>query len=499
MSTIHAAAVLLLREAHDPEALFVLRAPPLPFLGGQWAFPGGGAHDIDADIAFRLGLPNEDSLRVTALRELFEETGILLGELAPGIDPAPLRASPAAFLRAFLDQQLRLSPHLLASAGRYHTPSYSPMRIEARYFMAWMPHSASLGPLSREATLAAFLRPKDALASWKRAERFLPIPVRVALGFLLRRSPSPHAPEDYLRAVSELAEQSRALDPVDCGDMRGLLTPIVPGVHLVPLRTPTLPPATHTNCTLFGSGEVVAVDPASPYPEEKSTLDRALDKLAARGVKLRAVLLTHHHHDHIGGAAHLKATRGVPVWAHAQTAARVPAGLVDRLLEDGDIIELAGDPPRRLRALFTPGHAPGHLCFLEEHSGIAAVGDMLASQGTILIDPSEGDMAEYLASLARLKREAPRMMIPAHGLTIGDVAGKIDEYTAHRLAREAKVLAALRGAARAARPADLVPTAYADTPAHLYGLAARSLEAHLHKLVKDGAARALPGGEFLAL
>lgn len=494
--TTYAAALAVLRNPQAPEVLLVRRAASMPFLGGQWVFPGGGVAPEDASIAAHLGLSGPDALRVTALRELLEETGILLGELAAGTALAPLRDSPARFRDAVLGGALRLHTGALVPAGRYLTPDYAPAPIDARYFLAWLPEDGALGPLSRELCEASFVSPREAFASWRRAERLLPSPVLTALGFFVRAQS--RTPGEYLREVGALAERSRAIDPVDCGDMRGRLVELVPGVRLVPLKTPTLPPATHTNCVLFGSAEVVAVDPATPYPEEQAILDRALDKLARRGVSLRAVLLTHHHRDHIGAAAYLKSSRHVEVWAHAKTAALVPAGLVDRHLNEGERITLAGDPARTLRALYTPGHAPGHLCFLEESTGIAAVGDMVASVGTIIIDPSEGDMADYLNSLARLRAEGMRVLIPSHGLPIGDPSGKIDEYTRHRLAREAKVLDALRAAAGPSEPWELVPAAYADTPTSLYGLAARSLEAHLHKLVKDGAARPAPGGRFVA-
>jgi glyoxylase-like metal-dependent hydrolase (beta-lactamase superfamily II) len=261
---------------------------------------------------------------------------------------------------------------------------------------------------------------------------------------------------------------------------------IEPGVGVFPVRTPTLPPATHTNCYLVGADEVVVIDPASPYAEEQAALDAALADLAGQGRRIVEIWLTHHHGDHVGGAAHLAARLGVPVAAHPVTAALVSPGIsVARPLADGETMALAGEPVRRLRPVFTPGHAPGHLCFLEETTGFLVAGDMVAGIGTILIDPDEGDMRLYLASLERMKALAPRALLPAHGDVIEDSAGKLDLYIRHRLWREARVHDALsaRGAATAA---ELVPPAYSDVPAELYPLAERSLIAHLHKLAADG-------------
>jgi glyoxylase-like metal-dependent hydrolase (beta-lactamase superfamily II) len=250
------------------------------------------------------------------------------------------------------------------------------------------------------------------------------------------------------------------------------------------VRTPTLPPATHTNCYVLGAGACVVVDPASPYADERAALDAAL---ADRAV--REIWLTHHHVDHVSGAAYLAQRLGVSVAAHAVTAALVaPAIRVERTIADGDELELPGDPPRRVRAVFTPGHAPGHLCFFELTTGMLVAGDMVASIGTIIIDPDEGDMRLYLDSLAVMRRLGARCLLPAHGEPILDVDGKLDDYVAHRLWREQRVYDALaaRGAASAR---ELVPRVYTDVPAALHPLAERSLIAHLVKLTGDGRVR----------
>jgi glyoxylase-like metal-dependent hydrolase (beta-lactamase superfamily II) len=279
---------------------------------------------------------------------------------------------------------------------------------------------------------------------------------------------------------------------------------IVPGVFMTPVRTPTLPPATHTNCYLVGSRDLVVVDPASPYADEQAALDRELDVLLARGHRVVEIWLTHHHGDHVGGAAHLAERLGVPVAAHPRTAEllasrvtrvkRVKRVTIDRLLQDGDTLELAGDPPRRVRAVFTPGHAPGHVCVLEEHTGSLIAGDMVAGVGTIVIEPSEGHMGDYLRSLERMKALAPAVLLPAHGPMVSDVAGKLDEYIGHRLWREQRIVDALCQLGPAT-PRALVAVAYADVPATIHGLAELSLIAHLIKLVEDGAAIREPAPE----
>lgn len=260
-----------------------------------------------------------------------------------------------------------------------------------------------------------------------------------------------------------------------------------PWLRVVPLRTPTLPPATHTNCYIVGEAARAAiVDPASPYADEQARLDAYL---ADHGIVPAAIVLTHHHVDHVGDAARLQARLGVEVLAHAETAARVAGRLtVTRTIADGERLPFG---PRGLRAVFTPGHAPGHLCFVDEAARAIVAGDMVASVGTIIVEPGDGgDMAQYLGSLRALKREVDAgatTLLPAHGPPIVDGGARLDFYVAHRLEREGRVLAAL--SSTPARVEELVPHAYPDVPPAIYGLAARSLLAHLLKLEHEGRAR----------
>jgi glyoxylase-like metal-dependent hydrolase (beta-lactamase superfamily II) len=161
---------------------------------------------------------------------------------------------------------------------------------------------------------------------------------------------------------------------------------------------------------------------------------------------------------------------------------------VTRRLADGDVIVLEGPRDESWRVLHTPGHAPGHVCLLEERTRTVVVGDMVASVGTILIAPGDGDMQVYLQQLERLASLDASVALPAHGEPIDEPTVLFRKYVAHRLAREAKVLAAVkRVGPSGADAAALVPEAYADTPAHLWPIAKLSLEMHLEKLEREGA------------
>ena len=279
--------------------------------------------------------------------------------------------------------------------------------------------------------------------------------------------------------IEALYERVRAVVSATEDETPAELVQVAPGIRRLALRTPTLPPAAHTNVYLVGpdQGPVAVVDPGSPYPDQQAILDTILTS-----VPIARVLLTHHHGDHVGGAATLAAKWNVPIAAHAATARRLAGRAnVTELLDDGDIVD-------GVRAVFTPGHAEGHLVF--EVGDAAIAGDMVAGVGTILIDPDEGDMALYLASLERM-RSGARMLLPAHGPVIADGPAKLTEYIAHRLMREQRVVAALSGAPQTLE--QLVAVVYADTPRVLWGLAERSLLAHLVKLEREDAARPVDG------
>lgn len=281
------------------------------------------------------------------------------------------------------------------------------------------------------------------------------------------------------RTIESLYEQVRAVVPVASSDAPLQPVPVAPGIRVLALRTPTLPPAAHTNVYLVGpeAGPVVVVDPGSPFADQQAVLDDVL-----QDVPVAMVLLTHHHGDHVGGAAALAARWGAPIGAHPATAERLDGIVpVSQLVADGDVVH-------GLVAVHTPGHAAGHLCF--EYGDATIAGDLVAGIGTILIDPDEGDMAAYLASLervlARIVERGNATLLPAHGPPIVDGAARLREYLAHRRMREDRVLAALTE-----RPSSLealLPIAYADTPRVLWPLAERSLLAHLVKLAREGKA-----------
>ena len=264
-------------------------------------------------------------------------------------------------------------------------------------------------------------------------------------------------------------------------------------VELFPVRTPTLPPATHTNSYALGDREVLLVEPATPYADEKSAWLRWAADLRALGRTLVGIFVTHHHVDHAPAAQPFARALDLPLYAHPATFARLKGLEGVRCVEITDGHEFVLDGPIKTRwiALHTPGHAPGHLCLHEPHHKTLIAGDMVANGSTILVPPDDdGDMADYLAQLRRLDDLDTQTLLPAHGEPIDDPHAVLTYYVQHRLMREEKIRAAhealTHSLGRAPTIAELVPVAYDDTNVALWPLAKLSLEAHLVKLRREG-------------
>jgi glyoxylase-like metal-dependent hydrolase (beta-lactamase superfamily II) len=152
------------------------------------------------------------------------------------------------------------------------------------------------------------------------------------------------------------------------------------------------------------------------------------------------------------------------------------------VLAHGERLALGG---LGLRVLHTPGHASNHLCYLLEDTRMLFTGDHVMQGSTVVINPPDGDMRAYLASLELLLAEDIAILAPGHGYLIGSPHKEAKRLIAHRLARESKVKAAIGRLGNPA-PEELLSVVYDDVPASRHHVAARSLAAHLDKLVADG-------------
>lgn len=474
---IQGAAVILLRYRPELEVLLIQRSPELSAFPGHWAFPGGKKDAQD------------HNLEETALRELFEETGLVLATLSSDIALSQQRE---------WQQQLNTNPalwqtlksHLLTTSARKKlspigwrvAPPLHPVRFEAAYYYA--EYTAEVTPrISSEAVQAVWWKPQDLLHEWQTGQALVPVPVLEVLRVLATVS---HRHDDNTHEALARLANSRSIHYSKIE--------LYPGVEILPLRTPTLAPATHTNTYLVGNKRFVVIDPATPYPEEQQHLKRRITERMAQGDSPEAILLTHHHLDHVGGAAFLQAEFGVPVFAHPLTQQRLQSMdyplHIDALIQPGHVWDLSAPGQTfRLEALFTPGHAPGHVCFIEPHHKLGFVGDMVAGVGSIVIQHPEGSqdpdghMQRYLDSLQRLKALALRRAFPAHGPMLTQPNQVFEDYIAHRLHREAQILKHLAQQPLSLR--QLRHKVYPDLAPALEQFAEDSLRAHLVKLADE--------------
>lgn len=473
---IPAAAVVLWREGPDGrEVVLVRRGRDLAFAGGWHAFPGGRLDPADGDVPVAGLSGAEAALVVCAVREAFEETGILLAAGAERV-PAEVRASARRelleetlpFARFLGEHGLSVDPGGLTPAGRWITPEHLPLRYDARLFLSQAAAGARAEIWPGELADGGFVPVRRALAGWGRGEVLLHPPNLNVLRTLARPGP---------------IDLAALRDPPQRDGFFARRIEFQEGFFLAALRTPTLPPATHTNSWLVpdGQGGLAVIDPGPEDPAEQRRLFELLDSLAAEGRPPQAIWLTHAHPDHVGAVRALAERYRLPVRAHPLAARRLAAP-IEPLGE--------GDRLGRFRVLATPGHAREHVVFLDEETGALLCGDMVSTLSTIVIDPPEGDMAEYVRQLARLAELAPRTLYPAHGPPVPDGAARLRETIAHRQAREAMVLAAL---SEPRTLEEITARAYTDTPSFLHPVASRSCLASLIKLRDEGRAREQAG------
>jgi glyoxylase-like metal-dependent hydrolase (beta-lactamase superfamily II) len=233
-----------------------------------------------------------------------------------------------------------------------------------------------------------------------------------------------------------------------------------------------------------GSGQAVVVDPG---PADDAHLEAVESVLSARGARVVAVLVTHHHGDHAEAAAPWSRHFGAPV-AAADPAVAGPGG---RVLGAGEVLRLAGTT---LGVVPTPGHTSDHLAFRLE-SGAVLVGDHVLGRGTSVVTHPEGDVLAYLESLRRVHDLGPSALYCGHGPELTeDPMAVLDFYLAHRAHREAQLLHLLTDGPRTV--GELVADVYAAVPRDVWPAAAQSTRATLDKLVAEQRVVAGAGGVF---
>ncbi|WP_287877145.1 MBL fold metallo-hydrolase [Acidovorax sp.] len=541
VATRPAATVLLLRDAPDNggfEILMTRRSGTASFAPGAYVFPGGGIDALDAQShAAADRRPTQDDLHLTqaiaAIRESFEELGVLLarhadgprkGWMADAQDIAAIdRHQP--FVAQCQARGLRLAADSVYLLAHWTGDRDLPRRFDVPFLVARMPEGQE--PVADEAEQfePVWVRPADALARHEDGQFFMIFPTIRTLqrlaqftstqavldavaheqplwvscpraGILAGKEARYMEDEAPFGELALVCPDGQIVHPLDWQAERPM--PLLRNVMRLTAPNPGVMTGPGTNSYLVGDPATgfIAIDPGPADAEH-------LDKLwRAAGGDIRMIVCTHSHADHSPGAAPLQALcvqagqvrppiLGLP---SAPTARAASQFTPDRSLQNNELLALTGQTPEgkithTLQVIHTPGHAANHLCLLLQEDGLLFSGDHILNGSTTVIDPPDGNMADYLDSLDRLDavcaEHGVEFILPAHGYVLGGpihgARSAIARLKAHRLAREAKVLAAMQAQPDGSMD-DWVQRAYDDVPPRLWPVAQRSLLAHVERI-----------------
>ena len=543
VATRPAATVLLLRDTPDNGGLEVLmtrRSGTASFAPGAYVFPGGGIDALDASPESHAAAdrrPAQGDLHLTqaiaAIRESFEELGVLLarhtggprkGLMADAHDIAAIdRHQP--FAAQCTARGLRLAADSVYLLAHWTGDRDLPRRFEVPFLVARMPEGQEPVADETEQFEPVWVRPADALARHEAGQFFMIYPTirtlqrlakfdatQAVLDAVAHEQPlwvsCPRAgllggtearymeDEMPLGELALVCPDGQIVHPLDWQTERAV--PLLRNVQRLTAPNPGVMTGPGTNSYLVGDPATgfIAIDPGPADAEH-------LDKLwRAAGGDIRMIVCTHSHPDHSPGAAPLQALcvqagRAAPPilgLPSAPTARAASAFTPDRALQNNELLALMGKAPEgkithTLQVIHTPGHAANHVCLLLREDGLLFSGDHILNGSTTVIDPPDGNMADYLDSLDRLDalcaEHNVEFILPAHGHVLGGpingARSAIAKLKAHRLAREAKVLAAMQALPDGSME-DWVQHAYDDVPPRMWPVAQRSLLAHVERI-----------------
>ncbi len=527
-----AATLLLLRDtAQGIEVLMTRRAMTASFAPGAYVFPGGVIDAADAQShAQSTRRASQSDLHLTqaiaAIRESFEELGVLLARHADGSHPTS--ADIAALDRsAPFTAQCQARGLVLAGAevftlAHWVTDRDLPRRFDVPFLVTRMPEGQEPVADESEQFEPCWVRPQDALArhaggsfllifpTLRTLERLQAYPTVDAVLQACAAHEEPlwtSCPRAGLLAGSEArymeSEAPYGELAMTCPD--GQLVHTLDWQTSTPVRllknvmrltapNPGVMTGPATNSYLVGDAGTgyIAIDPGP------ADLDHLARLFQAAGGDIRMIVCTHSHPDHSPGAQPLQAlcvqagrakppVLGLP---SAPTARAASEFTPDRALQNKEHLVLVKHAPEgqmthTLKVLHTPGHAANHMCLVLIEDGLLFSGDHILNGSTTVIDPPDGNMNDYLDALDQLssacEAHAIEFILPAHGYVLGQAPTAIAHLKAHRLKREAKIRAVMQ-----AHPTgtldDWVKTAYDDVDARIWPVAKRSLLAHVERI-----------------
>jgi len=458
-------SILITRNgSKGPEVLLAHRIPTLRAFADFWALPGGGIRGYDAEASVSVkGIDQLDgdwqAVYAAILRETAEEVGLAIGD--EGIERVPMALRHAiiedskAWVEAVEGGVIPASTSGIKHIGTRTTPPFSPLRFRNRFMHVHLNDGApepELLDIGSEFDELRWMHPADAVKIWKKGNMLTAPPIvtllRDVAHALAVNNDNIHA------AMASMASEPKS------GEHR---IELAPNIECIPLRTATLPPATHTNCFILGEqgGERLIIDPAARTSEELAYLQRRIRGIEDDGGNIIATIFTHRHQDHIGDLSKIAEMYTAPIWATPETLTAVPVSKENRVLEEGDVIALNGPSGvMKWTVYVTPGHCPGHICLASDRYLVS--GDLAVMVGTILVPSSDGDMDAYIDSLQRMRALNSEILFPAHGPFTHRPEKLLDRYIKHRSGRHERVLEAVASGLFSIE--EIANHAYSDTP-----------------------------------
>jgi glyoxylase-like metal-dependent hydrolase (beta-lactamase superfamily II)/8-oxo-dGTP pyrophosphatase MutT (NUDIX family) len=456
-------------------------------LGGFHSFPGGKVDETDPHVDVRnCEDPSTARLIACVARETFEEVGVLIvrngDRLTVGQIPLlhdDLISGRSTFGEILSLWSLWIDARDFELSSVWTTPEFSPARFRTAFFVAKCPSKQQPYAAITELQEVEFVHSKAALSLWSDSSVLIAPPVHKAL---LAVEEAEHHTEIGNRFSAYAEAQRHGPHYFELNSR----------LKCIPLRTKTLPPATHTNCFIVGGKSFVVIDAATPFEEEQEKLLKLIDQLLASGNRCEAIIVSHLHPDHFGGESVLKSQfagkhgMDIPIVGHINTIESLKNQVeFDKEAPEYYTLQDSSGAEFQLDLLHTPGHARGHLCFYDSEFGFLLSSDNVVGAGSVVIAPPEGNMSDYLASLDSMKAlPGLRSMCGSHGPAISDAKAKIASYIEHRKTREQQILKAI--SAGADDLDKVVAIVYAELDKKLVPLAKKSVEAHTERLESLG-------------
>lgn len=534
-----AATIILARNSADGvEVLMMQRTTAVDFATGMHVFPGGAVDPTDhhpeiaslcvdlddARASQMLGIEQGGlAYWIAAIRECFEESGLMLGYRAErelvrlqGEDAdrlAKLRLEMAQNKLTFADilkaEQFRAATDRIAYYSHWITQAGRPKRYDTRFFVAQAPEGQTAEQDNHETVGQVWVRPEQAIEMNKAGTIELMFPTIKTLESLTpfkeveelleyARMPKPKVLIAPFTATARDGKQHilipgdfaytevRKIDPENKGTAQSFIEPGQPvaigeRITRVTAANPGMMTGPGTNTYLIGDAQtgVAVIDPGPLLDEHIQNI------LNAATGPIKWILCTHTHIDHSPAAKSIKEKTGAQIYGRPAPAFpnQDQTFAPDYVVTHDQVLNIAGTT---LRVIHTPGHASNQVCFLLEEQGMLFTGDHIMQGSTVVINPPDGNMAQYLESLKLITKYSINYLAPGHGFLMTNTNEIVERLIIHRMGRENKVLAGLRASGQPLPLEELVKHAYSDTDPRLHKVAMRSLQAHLDKLLSEG-------------